>query len=230
MRNNFKHINISEFNFGIDIDFWQSDKSKQQARQTLNIPIDKYIIFLSQRLVPEYQIEKFIQTISRIKSNNDFACFISGHGEKEYELYLKKLVQEYKVEHLINFIGYVSEEELKKYFIACDVFATVPVIFAGSMGAIKAMACERPIIHVKVGSTYEYLKENNAGVFLDPNDYDQWKQVFEEIIDGKEIKLVPRTKVTSYYSWEKTAKDILYAIHCLGGEIGLNTDSDNLIN
>jgi glycosyltransferase involved in cell wall biosynthesis len=212
LKNKFKHIQVFLFKIGMDLDYWRQDKSVEEARRSLNIPLDNFVIFLSQRLIPGYQIDKFIQSISKVKCERDFKCYISGHGTKEYERYLKELVKEHGVEGRIHFVGYVSEEELKNYFIACDVFATVPRITAGSNGAKKAMAINKPIVHITQGDTYEFLKENHAGLFLSPTDYDQWTKIFEEVIDGKKIKTVPREKVVDYFSWESTGKEILHAI------------------
>jgi glycosyltransferase involved in cell wall biosynthesis len=207
-----KNINVYLFAIGMDYDYWQQDKSIQEARQYLNISLNKFVIFLSQRLTHGYQIDKFIKAISSVNSRREFVCYISGHGKREYESYLRDIVKQYRLEDRINFVGYVSDEELKNYFIACDVFVTVPKITAGSNGAKKAMAINKPIVHITQGDTYEYLKDNHAGLFLSPTDYDQWTKIFEEVIDGKIIKTVPREKVVDYFSWKTTAKEILHAI------------------
>jgi glycosyltransferase involved in cell wall biosynthesis len=212
LRDKFDHIRLFFFKLGLDHDYWQQDKTVEEARRELDIPLSKFVIFLSQRLVPEYQIDKFIQAISEVKSKKNYVCYISGHGTIEYESYLKGLLTKNRVEDLIHFVGYISDADLKNYFIACDVFATVPIMFAGSTGAVKAMTMNKPVVHVTIAGTYEYLKKYNAGVYLDPVDYDQWIRVFEDVINGVKIRTVPREKVVDYYSWETTAKEILYAI------------------
>jgi glycosyltransferase involved in cell wall biosynthesis len=205
-------MSVFSFEFGVDLDFWKEDISKEEARKKLCIPNDQFIIVLSQRLVPEYQIDKFIEVISRVKSKRDFTCFITGHGLREYEEYLKELVNKHQIDDKIKLVGYVSDEELKNYFIACDAFATVPIMFGGSNGAVKAMAIERPIIHVTLGFTYEFLKKHNAGVYLNPSDYEQWIKTIHEVIDGKKIEIVSRNNVVTYFSWEKTAQAVLQII------------------
>lgn len=206
------NMNVFTFNFGLDLDFWKEDKSRIEARNILRIPSDRFVIVLSQRLVPEYQIDKFIEVISRIKSKNKFICYITGHGLKDYENYLLGLINKYHLENKIRFVGYVSDEELKNYFIACNAFATIPIMFGGSNGAIKAMAIERPIIHVSLGITYEFLMNQNAGIFLNTTDYEQWEKIFTQVIDGKRIEIVSRKNVITYFSWDKTAQQMLHII------------------
>lgn len=212
IKSNFPHINIFEFKTGLDFNFWKMDISQKEARIQLKIPENKFVLFLSQRLVPEYQIDKFIEVVSEIRTSREFVCYISGHGSREYEYYLFEQAIKYNVQNIINFIGYVSDDELKNYLIACDVFVTIPIAFAGSMGAEKAMAMGKPIIHVTSGSTHEYLKQKNAGLFLDPFNYRQWIDEIKNVIEGKHIRIIPIKEVVDYYSWSKTAKEILNAI------------------
>jgi len=205
-------IRLFDFHLGTDLAYWNPDKKKQQSRDELDIGSEDYVIFLSQRLVPEYQIDKFIGVISKIQTNKKFLCIISGHGERVYESYLNKLCKKLAVDHLIRFVGFVTEEQLKKYYTACDVFATVPNMVGASNSAVKAMAMERPVIHTTQGVTYQFLRSNNAGVFIEASDYNQWVIVFTEAIEGKQIKIVPREKVINHFSWEKTANQLFYAI------------------
>jgi len=209
---NYPHINIFRFKTGLDFDFWKKDISLEEARKQVKIPENKFVFFLSQRLVPEYQIDRFIEVISEIRTLKEIACDSSGHGSREYENYLFEQASKYNVQDKITFIGYVSDDELKKYFIACDVFVTVPIAFAGSMGAKKAMAMGKPVIHVTSGSTYEFLKERNAGLFLEPYNYKQWAEEVKEVIEGKPIRVVPVAEVVEYYAWSTTAKEIIYAV------------------
>jgi glycosyltransferase involved in cell wall biosynthesis len=212
IKRRYNHIHVFKFRFGEDCDYWRQDKSVDEARRLLNIPLEKFVLFLSQRLIAGYQIDMFIEAISKVNTKRNFMCYISGHGSREYEDYLKDLVKKHEVEDRIHFVGFVSDDDLKNYFIACDVFVTVPKITAGSGGAVKAMAMNKPVVHVTSGSTYELLKENNAGLFVHPTNYDQWVRVFEEVIDGKEIKTIPRKIVVDHYSPQSMAKEILYAI------------------
>ena len=85
-------------------------------------------------------------------------------------------------------------------------------MFEGSTGAMKAMAIERPIIHVTMGITYAFLKEHDAGEYLDPVDYEQWVKTFTEVINGKSIRTIPRSTVISYFSWERTAEEVFHII------------------
>lgn len=193
----------------IDLAYWQRNFSKQEARNALKIPKNQYIFVLSQRLVPEYQIDKLIRVISQLRSNKDFRFIITGHGKRDYEAYLKDMVEKNGLQEKVSFVGYVSEEDLKKYMIAANIFMTVPIMFAGSVGAIKAMCLETPVFHVSEGSTYELLKQHDAGLIVSPTSYEQWKNEIESLLDGKVVKTVPRSFLEEHYNWKNIANDWL---------------------
>jgi len=209
----FPTMNIFLFEFGLDYDYWRPVIDKVEARRILNIPQDPFVILLSQRLVSEYQVDKFIECLTKVQAGREFICYITGHGTLEYESYLNKLVIKHKLEETVHFVGYVEDDVLRNYFIAADLFVTVPYMFAGSYGAVKCMAIGTPILHVNMGDSYEFLKKHNAGEFVSPCDYDEWAKKLEDIINGKiKVKTVPREEVVHYYSWKRTADDLNYAL------------------
>jgi len=210
------NLKASKFVWGLDLDYWYPVIDKEAARKKLKIPAEAFVILLSQRLVPEYQVDRFIEVIAQIKPVKPFVCYITGFGLPDYKSYLQGLVERFGLNNKICFVGYVSDEELRNYMIASDLFVTVPTVFAGSTGAIKEMAIGRPVFTVNSGSTYYFLKEQNAGIFVSPTDYEEWGHKLESIINGEIIvKTVKREIVTNYYSWEKTAEQTKKAIDLL---------------
>ncbi len=215
LQTNYPQIRMFPFRVGLDLDFWQLVMSKEEARRQLEIASDLFVIIMSQRLVPEYQIDKFIEVVSRLRPGRDFVCYITGHGTKEYEEYLNGLVAKYCLQNKVRFVGFVTDEELRGYFIAADLFATVPYMFAGSGGAQKCIALGTPILHVTLGGTYSFLKEHDAGIYVGPHDYDDWVVKLEQLIGGSEVRIIPREIVESKLSWKQTADDLHNAIQNL---------------
>lgn len=213
IRKRYPHITYFEFNLGIDLNYWKPDIDKLFVRNELKISKEKFVFFMSQRLIPEYQIDKVIMVASKLSKEDNFLFIISGRGEKQYEEYLRDLVCKYKLDEFVKFVGYVPNDLLKKYYIACDVFLTVPFLFGGSNSAVKALALEKPIIHVNIGTTYEFLKKHNAGLIIEPFGYNEWVSLFHEVINGREIKIVPRKVIENHFSWCSTASQLLYAIN-----------------
>ena len=210
------NLKASKFVWGLDLDYWYPVIDKEAARKKLKIPAEAFVILLSQRLVPEYQVDRFIEVIAQIKPVKPFVCYITGFGLPDYKSYLQGLVESFGLNNKICFVGYVCDEELRNYMIAADLFVAVPTIFGGSGGALKEMAIGRPIFTVSSGSTYYFLKEQNAGIFVSPTDYEEWRHKLEYIINGEIIvKTVKREIVMDHYSWKKTAEQTKKAIDLL---------------
>ncbi len=212
IRSDYPQMNIFPLTLGVDLEFWRRDKTKKESRVYLGIDPDCYVLVLSQRLVPEYQVDRFIETIAAVKAERPFCCYITGHGSGEYEKYLHDLVQQHQLQDRIQFVGFVSDEKLRDYFIAADIFATLAKMFAGSNGAIKAMALETPILHVNMGVSYEFLKEHGAGVYVSPTNYGGWVERIQDLINGMQVNTIPRDIVISHFSWRKTADQIHHAV------------------
>jgi glycosyltransferase involved in cell wall biosynthesis len=210
------NLKAIRFDMGLDFDYWYPIIDKETARRKLKIPVEAFVILLSQRLVSEYQVDRFIEVIAQIKPVKPFVCYITGFGLPDYKSYLQGLVESFGLNNKIYFVGYVSDEELRNYMIATDLYVDVSIITAGSSGANKQMAIGRPIFTVNSGTTYYFLKEQNAGIFVSPTDYEEWGHKLESIINGEIIvKTVKREIVTNYYSWKKTAEQTKKAIDLL---------------
>lgn len=215
LKQKYPWINVFFFVWGMDLEYWKPLYTQKEARKMLEVDQEIFFILLSQRLVPAYQVDKFLQTLSAVRSPRKYLCYVTGHGLREYEQYLEKAAENYGLQDKVVFTGYVSDNDLRLYLIAADLFVTVPWMSAGSGGAVKSMALGTPVLHVTSGSTYVFLRENDAGAFVDAYDYARWSSVLEDIINGKTVKVVPRSIVESHNSWENTARQINSAITSL---------------
>ena len=136
----------------------------------------------------------------------DFRLFISGKGEEYYEDYLKSLVIKYKMENKIKFIGYITEETLKKYYIACDTFISCSKSEAGPFATALAMYYERPVITTNTGILYDLLRENNCGLTINRDDPSLWYEKFRMALEGYKIPVCPRSIVCDFFDWNKISQ------------------------
>jgi glycosyltransferase involved in cell wall biosynthesis len=209
-------LKVFDIDWGLDHDFWYPAITKEQARVRLDIPQNEYLIILSQRLVPEYQVDRFIEVLSSIDIAAPFRVCITGHGKGDYEDYLKHLSNKLKMDKLVHFVGFVPDEDLRCYLIAADLFATLATKSAGSGGAVKAMAVGTPVLATTTsGDLSDYLRSNKAGMCVDPYAYDEWKDRLRALISGSEITTVPIDQIKKDYDWKNTA-DSLHNAFCAG--------------
>lgn len=208
----YPNMRINYFMWGYDLDYWSPVVSKFEARKDLGISSDTYVIFLSQRLVHEYQIDRFIEALALVKTSREVRSYISGHGLPEYQSYLEKIVDKYNLNDIVVFVGYIDDDTLRKYFIAADLYVNLPVNSAGSAGGLKASMTGCPVLIVPTGALYEFLRSYDAGAFVDPHDYNSWVEVLSRIINDDKVKVPTREQIAAHFSWKTNATAIKEAI------------------
>jgi glycosyltransferase involved in cell wall biosynthesis len=202
---------------GIDLSFWVNIISREQARESLGISSNTFLFLLSQRLVPEYQVDKWIQSLVRVK-DRDFCCIITGAGKQDYVEWLKSLTEKSGLSQKVKLVGFVSNEILRTYITACDCFVNPCRKSAGSTGSIYAMHMGRLVMHTDSGVACDIMLKFNAGIIADPIDYESWTRIIIELLDRKsEFGLVPSEYIDRLFNWETCAQQWLDAINSTQG-------------
>ena len=124
--------------------------------------VKDYYLIVS-RLRPYKRVDLAIEAFNAL----GFPLKIIGEGE-EYKK-LKKLAKEN-----IEFLGYLNNEEKRKYMSECKAFI-YPQEEDFGITAIEAMASGRPVIALKKGGARETVQEGLTGEFFD--DQSPWSLV-----------------------------------------------------
>lgn len=190
---------------GCEFDVWQP-MDKQQARQALGLPADKPVLFTSSLLIPIKQLDKLLQVLKELSAGHDFLLLISGHGTEEYEAYLQEEARELLEQDKVRFVGYLTGKSLQQHYCAADAFVHVSVTEGGPVAAMKAIACETPILMSEVGNVAEELRNKKVGKLIDPYNYGEWKEALKALIQGEKIAAYPREEGKRLYDWQAVAK------------------------
>jgi glycosyltransferase involved in cell wall biosynthesis len=199
-------VHVHKARWGIDFRKWSIDKTKEEARELLNIPLDRYVIFSSSRLTSLKQIDKLLEVLRNI-AHDSYICYISGHGAESYEEELRNLVREFGVQDRVVFVGYVDMDTLRNYYLAADLFISTSISEAGPYSSMLAAALERPIMTTDTGVMSEILKEKGVGCILPVNDYCVWEKQIGKAISGRRIRTLRRSEVLDMFNWNCVAKD-----------------------
>ncbi|MFH1178242.1 MAG: glycosyltransferase family 4 protein [bacterium] len=115
-------------------------KPRPDAREKLELPKDKLVIFSSSAFDPNKRIEFLIRAASKIK--NVLLLLSSTGKQREYlEQLGKKLLGEN-----IRFLGVVDQETLASYYAAADVFCLPSKNEPFGLVLIEAMASGTPVV------------------------------------------------------------------------------------
>lgn len=132
----------------------------------------------------------------------------SGDGIDDYKTQAKKLgISEY-----VSFTGYVSDEDLPKYYAGAHVFTLPSTTNAEGFGMvlIEAQACGTPVIGSNIGGIPYAIGDETTGVLVDANNSAKLASNIEYIITNGAIlakQAVERAQVS--FDWVDKAKDTL---------------------
>jgi glycosyltransferase involved in cell wall biosynthesis len=181
--------------------------SQEEARKSLNLPLDKKLLLSVGSLVEvkghTYLIDS-MQTI--LKSRKDLILIIVGSGPLEADL--RKKVKKLGLNKNILFTGERKHEEIPVWMNACDLFVLPSLNESFGVVLIEAMACGKPVIGTQVGGVPEIITTDEVGRLIRPKDSEVLAMAVLEALD-KEWSTEKILEQTQRYSWNKIAKRIL---------------------
>lgn len=118
---------------------------------------DESFFLIVSRLSPYKKVEIAIEAMSKL----DLPLVVIGEGEAKYVKYLKSIAGT-----KTKFLGWKSDENVKKYFASCRAF-----LFPGEddfgIAPVEAMSFGKPVIALRRGGATETVIEGETGEFFD---------------------------------------------------------------
>ena len=206
----YNNLGIKRIFMGCDFNYWKSG-NREEAKKHFGATPNTKVFSMASRFVKLKQIDKIIKIFTNIDKDNkyNFKLLIGGHGEREYENYLKSISSDLLNKEKLLFTGYLLEEEMLKFYQASDMFISASTSEGGPTSVVKAIACEIPVMCTKVGGVDDILSENKAGVLIDPYSYKEWKKKIIEVIEGKEVSILDREIAKEIFHWPNIAKKFI---------------------
>ena len=165
---------------------------REQFRKIHGIS-DKDIVFVyCGRLDEEKGVKEALQAFSKLKEKNTYMLIMGSSAYKDGKKtkYVQELEQQAKkLERRVIFTGYVSQEELPNYYVACDI-SLVPSKCQEAAGnvTIEALACGLPVIATKQGGIPEYADTKGCVlVDCDENLSEHLYKTMEDFIQDKKL-------------------------------------------
>ena len=183
--------------------------AKTYARKFFGINSETKVLSMASRFNSLKQIDRIINTLKKLDQKYKFKLFIAGHGEEEYEKYLKDISLRLIEQGKLVFTGYLTGDKMLKLYQASDLFISASTSEGGPVSVMKALACEIPVMCTRVGGVDDILAEHNAGILVDPFEYNQWEKELIAVMEGKEVKILDREIARQYFHWPNIAKDFI---------------------
>jgi glycosyltransferase involved in cell wall biosynthesis len=200
---------------GVDINRFQNNLSRLEARKKLNWPTDRPILFTSRRLVHRMGIDKLLQAISIIKPRiPDIWLAIAGRGH--IQNLLEKQVIELGLEDNVKFLGFLPDEHLPIAYQAAELTLMPSQSFEGfGLAILESLACGTPVLCTPVGGMPEILQGFAPDLITESISVKSIANQIEQIIFGK-IAVPTRNECRNYavknYDWHNIAQQVRQVI------------------
>jgi len=183
-------------------------------------PPHKLEILTVAHLFPIKGVEYLIRAISYVtKDFPNIVLRIIGKGP--LELYLKDLSNSLDLSHNVIFEGYVSYEDLVKFYNQATIFCS-PFLGEGlGVVTLEAMACGKPVIATKTEGTTQVICHGKEGFLVDPANPKSIADSLLTLLHNPDLVTIMGTKARETclkkYSWSVVAKKYSEIYSSLGG-------------
>jgi glycosyltransferase involved in cell wall biosynthesis len=166
---------ISVSPMGVDEPFFKSLTNREVNR------IDQWITILSNRqLQPIYNISLLIRAIPIIlKEEPNTKFIIAGIGSERENL--EKQVKDLNISSSVQFLGWVTHEEMPKLLSGADIYISTSLDDGTSISLLEAMASGAFPIVTNIPSNREWIADGENG-FLVPIDEERF--LAEKILEA----------------------------------------------
>jgi glycosyltransferase involved in cell wall biosynthesis len=194
---------------GVDIDKYAGIAAQKCSayRARYAATPDTKILFSIQRLHHRKRIECLILAIRELVNTHrtkDFKLLVAGEGDEREKL--ERLVDNLGLRDFIDFLGFVSDDELAIYYNMADIFVFHSTFEAFGLVLAEAMAAGKPVVSTRVGAIPEVVEHNETGLLIPPEKpldlAKAIKQMLEDSRLAESCGAKGRSKAMSLYGWD----------------------------
>ena len=159
------------------------------------------------------RFERAKGVITLIKAFIEFAkinteCILINVGQARGSSYEEchKLLKRADMIKKVKFTGFVSYEDLPKYYADADVVVVASEIYESfSYTVAQAMACSKPVIASNIGGIPETLDSGRLGLLFEPGNIDSLFEKLRDVYDNqvRDISKDAREYAVNNFSFEK---------------------------
>jgi len=213
------HRNTVVIPNGVNLKMFESVENAEEILDRHNLR-DKTVLLTVGRLVRRKGHDLVVEAMKILAPKYDnLAYVIVGEGPEKNSL--ETLVRSHSLMDRIIFAGFVSEEELPKYYQICDIFV-MPVRELTHQGDVEgfglvfleANACGKPVIGSRSGGVEDAVLDNETGILIDPDNPEQLIEAISKLLENKELALElgrrGKERIHTELTWENSAAKIAH--------------------
>lgn len=142
---------------GVDIQQFQNNLSRQQARETIHWPQDRFILFTPRRLVHRMGLSQLLSALAQIKPHHpEVWLAIAGKGPLREAL--EQQVTNLGLSDQVKFLGFLPDEQLPIAYQAADLTLMPSQSLEGfGLVLLESLASGTPTLCTPVGGMPEVI-------------------------------------------------------------------------
>jgi teichuronic acid biosynthesis glycosyltransferase TuaC len=197
---------------------------KDEAREHIQMNVTEINILSVGSLIYRKGFDLLIKCVAKLKHDakyRNIRLYIIGTqgAEGDYRTGLNRLIDEMDVKENIVFVGQVSNDELKYWYSASDIFCLASRGEGSPNVLSEALACGCPSVTTDVGSAREIIElEDNLGMCVSANDENKLL-TWIEILLIQEIDRKLNAENFRQYNWDWCAQSVLPIYKNLTGHL-----------
>ncbi|MDQ2783886.1 MAG: glycosyltransferase family 4 protein [Chloroflexota bacterium] len=187
----------------------RDDITRFKAAHTLP---DRFILFVG-TLEPRKNLRRLIEGFALLRDDDPDVKLVIVGASGWLTSDLAPLVQSRGLSDRTIFTGYVSDDDLPRWYQAATVFC-YPSLYEGfGLPVLEAMACATPVVTSRTSSLPEVA--GDAALLVDPTDVRGLANALQSVLaDGARRQAMSEAGIarSHAYSWERTAAATLAVI------------------
>jgi D-inositol-3-phosphate glycosyltransferase len=196
---------------GVDLSRFKPLDQKA-ARERLGLNGGKVVLYVG-RVEPLKGLELLVHTAAQMETCHDVKVLVVGganDGDEEVGR-LQDLARDLEVEHVIDFVGRVDQEDLPLYYNAADVCVLPSYYESFGLAALESMACGTPVVATRVGGLSTVVHHGHTGYLKSWRCPEAFANSLEMIISSEGLQdsmgKAARRRAEEM-SWERVAAGI----------------------
>ncbi len=207
---------------GVDTNRFQPDIPDKVLVEKYNLS-DKKVLLTVARLDERKGHDKVIESIAKLeKEIPNIVYLIVGKGREIDRL--KNLVNKFEVKENVIFCGFVSDNDLQKYYNLCDIFLLLNrqtkedenlsgdyegfgIVF------LEASACGKPVIAGNFGGIADAVENNKSGFIIDGTNINEITTTISNLLKNEngltKIGNYGRERAENYFTWKLISENLL---------------------
>lgn len=179
---------------------------------------DKITILFASIFIPRKGVEYLVKAANIIVNQFNYknVLFVLAgilDVEEEYVEMVRKLIEEYKLKENVKIVGYIPQEDLKKLYVASDVYVLTSLEDGGPTSLLEPLACGKPLVGTNVGGIAPLIRDSWNGFLVEPANEEQLAERIKYLIDHpekwEEMGKNSRRLAEDEFDWRKIAEKYL---------------------